>query len=71
MSTENEQHPISNPSAGSAKLPVMRRYYTENPYGEFDCDSDENALLKTKAKFVYRQSDTPDGMPFVTLRYLK
>lgn len=49
----------------------MYRYYTENPKGEFDCESDEKALKQTNAKFVYRESDSMDGKPFVILRYIK
>ena len=45
-----------------------RRYYTEFPYGEFDCASDEEALNKSQAKLLYRENDSPNGRPFVILR---
>lgn len=43
-------------------------YYTEWPRGQFSAVSDQEALQKTKALVVYRQSDTEDGMPFVMVR---
>jgi len=43
-------------------------YYTEYPTYEFEADSDEEALKLTDSKVVYRESDTPDGMPFIILR---
>lgn len=44
------------------------RIYTEYPTTEFNAESDSEALEKTKALVVYRESDTPDGTPFVILR---
>lgn len=44
------------------------RYYTEWPTREFDAISDEEALAKTNALFVYKESDTENGLPFITLR---
>lgn len=46
----------------------MPTYYTEEPYGDFRAEDDEQALLLTEAAFVYRESDTEDGKPFVILR---
>jgi hypothetical protein len=43
-------------------------YYTEYPCEEFHASSDAEALKKTKAKIVYRESNTPDGRPFIMLR---
>lgn len=51
-------------------LPIVstRLYYTEYPTREFKADSDEAALAKTKAKVVYRESDSETGAPFIMLR---
>jgi hypothetical protein len=46
----------------------MKRYYTEFPMDEFDAASDEEALNRTKAQFVYTESDTENGLPFIILR---
>lgn len=43
-------------------------YYTEYPFGEFTAESDEEALTKSNAKVIYRESDTEDGSPFVFLK---
>lgn len=43
-------------------------YYTEYPTREFTANSDKEALAKTKARFVYRESDTTNGLPFIVLR---
>lgn len=46
----------------------MKKYYTEYPKTEFVAKDDSEALSKTKAMFVYCESDTKDGTPFVILR---
>ena len=46
----------------------MTTYYTEYPTGQFTAASDEEALKKTCAAVVYKESDTPDGTPFIDLR---
>lgn len=46
-------------------------YYTEYPTSKFNASSDEEALKKTTAKVVYRESDTKNGIPFVILRETK
>ncbi len=46
----------------------MTIYYTEYPTGTFTAKSDSAALKKSRAGVVYRESDTPDGRPFVILR---
>ena len=46
----------------------MNTYYTEYPTTEFKAENDKVALEKTKAKVVYRESDTENGRPFIMLR---
>lgn len=46
----------------------MRIYYTEYPTTEFMASNDEEALNKTNAAFVYRESDSENGLPFIVLR---
>ena len=46
----------------------MRIYYTEYPTTKFMASDDEEALNKTNAAVVYRESDSEDGTPFVILR---
>ena len=46
----------------------MTIYYTEYPTGEFEAASDEEALKYSEAALVYKESDTPDGLPFIVLR---
>lgn len=46
----------------------MNIYYIEYPTGSFKAESDESALLLTKAEVLYRESETTDGTPFVMLR---
>jgi hypothetical protein len=46
----------------------MKTYYTEFPESSFVAEDDTNAQRSTTAKFLYRESDTPDGTPFVVLR---
>ena len=46
----------------------MKNYYTEFPESEFRAKDDIDAQRSTTAKFLYRESDTPDGTPFVVLR---
>lgn len=43
-------------------------YYTEWPTGQFSAVSDQEALRKTNALVVYRESDTDDGIPFTMVR---
>ena len=43
-------------------------YYTEYPTGQFTASSDEEALRKTKALVLYRESETFDGRPFIMLK---
>ena len=43
-------------------------YYTEWPTGQFSAASDQEALRKTNALVVYRESNTDDGTPFVMVR---
>lgn len=47
---------------------ATRIYYTEFPTGEFEAKSDEEALQISTAKFIYKESDTTDGRPFIVLR---
>lgn len=46
----------------------MKKYYTEYPKTEFFAEDDKNALSETKAKFVYYESDSKDGIPFIIIR---
>lgn len=46
----------------------MNIYYTEYPRSEFTAKSDDEALKQTIALFVYRESDTDNGIPFIILR---
>lgn len=46
----------------------MRTYYEEYPTGEFKAVSDEMALKISRAKVLYRESDSVNGEPFVILR---
>lgn len=46
----------------------MTKYYTEYPTQEFWCESDEKALEVTKARVVYKESNSKDGLPFIMLR---
>lgn len=41
-------------------------YYTEYPKGEFRANSDKEALEKSKAKLIYKE--TEDGKSFIILR---
>ena len=43
-------------------------YYTEYPKGQFQAFDDKEALTKTTAKVVYRESGSPDGTPFIVIR---
>ncbi len=49
----------------------QREYYTEYPMTTFKASSDEEALNRSTAKVLYRESDTKDGTPFIVLRNLK
>ena len=46
----------------------MNIYYTEYPQGQFKAKSDSKALELSKAKVIYRESNTPDGRPFFVIR---
>ena len=46
----------------------MRIYYTEYPRGQFKAESDSKALEVSKAQVIYRESDSKDGRPFITIR---
>ena len=46
----------------------MTIYYTEYPTGSFKAKSDAEALALAKAKVLYKESDTPDGTPFIMVR---
>lgn len=48
----------------------MTQYYTEFPRGSLQAENDEEALKKTKAKVIYKESDTKDGIPFIMVRDL-
>lgn len=56
--------------AQQLNIPIVskRWYYTEYPTWQFEANSDEEALLISKAKVLYRESDTEDGTPFIMLR---
>lgn len=47
---------------------TLMMYYTEYPTGKFQAGSDKIALMLSKAKVLYRESETEDGKPFVMLR---
>ena len=51
-------------------IPVVskRWYYTEYPTRQFQANSDDEAMSMSKAKVLYRESDTEDGTPFIMLR---
>lgn len=49
----------------------VKIYYTEYPTSEFKATSDNEALKVSKAKVIYRESETSDGRPFVMLRELR
>jgi hypothetical protein len=46
----------------------LKKYYEEYPKGEFLCSSDERALEVSKAKILYRKSDTEDENSIIILR---
>lgn len=46
-------------------------YYTEYPKGQFQAFDDKEALTKTTAKVVYRESGSPDGTPFIVIRDIR
>jgi hypothetical protein len=52
----------------SYDLEGLTEYYTEYPTTTFRAVNDDVALQHTKAKIVYRESDTIDGRPFIFLR---
>ncbi len=43
-------------------------YYTEYPLSSFYAKDDEEALLKSSSKVIYKESDTENGLPFIVLR---
>jgi len=43
-------------------------YYTEYPTGSFKANNDEEALAKSNAEVIYKESDTGDGLPFIIIR---
>ena len=43
-------------------------YYTEYPTGQFNANSDSEALNKSKAKVIYRESNSQTGRPFIILK---
>ena len=46
----------------------MNIYYTEYPTTKFMASTDDEALDKTNAAVVYRESGSEDGIPFIILR---
>lgn len=46
-------------------------YYTEYPTTEFKTNSDKKAIKLSKAKVIYRESDSIDGRPFIIIREMK
>lgn len=46
----------------------MTTYYTEYPTKQFQASNDRDALAKTAAKVVYKESGSPDGTPFIVIR---
>lgn len=47
----------------------MKTYYTEYPTGEFVAVSDAEARRRGRnALIIYRESDTPDGTPFIIVK---
>ncbi len=56
-------------------MKTQKTYYYENPvgtrpdHGQFTAADDAEALAKmpVTAIFLYRESDTPDGTPFVVV----
>lgn len=47
----------------------MPTYYTEYPTGEFYADNDDEALLlEPDAKVIYKESNSPNGLPLIFLR---
>ena len=46
----------------------MRIFYTEYPTTKFMASDDDEALDRTNAAVVYRESDSENGTPFVILR---
>lgn len=47
---------------------ILKIYYTEYPTGKFKAISDDEALNKTVARVVYKESETAYGKPFIMLR---
>lgn len=47
----------------------MPIYYTEYPKDEFYADNDDEALLlEPDAKVIYKESNSPNGLPLIFLR---
>lgn len=49
----------------------MQKYYFEYPigHGNFEAENDDKAILKVKDNvFLYKESDTKDGLPFVVVK---
>jgi hypothetical protein len=49
----------------------MTIYYTEYPKGEFQARTDDEALKKSHARIIYKESETVDGRPFIFVREIK
>lgn len=43
-------------------------YYTEYPTGQFEASCDKTARKKSRAKFIYKESETENGLPFIIVR---
>jgi hypothetical protein len=64
---ETGTNPDPVQGVSSVGNPLATNYYTEYPTGSFVAASDAEAL-HSKARVIYRESDTADGKPFVILR---
>ena len=47
---------------------MSKIYYTEYPRGQFKAENDSEALNKSKALLIYKESETINGLPMIIIR---